>query len=103
MRDRRCIIPAAAYYEWAHYTNKQKYEFCSVDHEPLWLAGLYRAENDGAHFTILTREAAGGTETFHDRMPVIMPKGLINDWLDRTAPPQQLLAYAVTDLVWQQA
>lgn len=101
MRRRRCLIPAAGYYEWDHAGGTgDKYLFRLLDREPLYLAGLYRLR-DGLHpeFTVLTRPAAGGTEAFHHRMPVILPKALQPDWLNSPAPAA-LLDMAVTELSW---
>ena len=103
MRCRRCVIPARCYYEWDHRRSLEKYRFFLPDQRIMYLAGLYRVHEGRAEFAVLTREAAGGTEAFHDRMPVIAPPGLIGTWLDPTAPPRVLLEEAVTDLRWQPA
>ena len=56
------------------------------------MAGIYTT--DGG-FAILTRDAAPSLAHIHDRMPVIIPKSLIQAWL-KDSP--EVIAQAVTDL-----
>ena len=104
--DRRCLIPANAYFEWDHrqkpYT---KYRFMISEQPIIYLAGLYRFEASLSRpvFTVLTREAAPDIACFHDRMPVIIPPALTDAWLDRTQNFSHLLTQAHTQLVWHEA
>lgn len=61
---------------------KTKFQFY-IPGQLMYLAGCYRMEKDSpiAHFVILTRPAVNGLETFHDRMPVIIPKERIVAWM----------------------
>lgn len=73
----RCLIPAAAYFEWnrgAGAARGQKCRLARRDGAPLYLAGLYRSEPDETlpAFVILTREARGEPAALHDRMPVVL-------------------------------
>lgn len=104
MRERRCLIPASAYFEWDHREKPlQKYRFSLPDAPLMYLAGLYRFEPDAAFpvFTVLTREAAPEIACFHDRMPVIVPPELHGRWLDRSLTPLPVLESAQTHLRWQ--
>ena len=106
MQERRCLIPASAYFEWDHRTKPlTKYRFALPDAPLLWLAGLYRFEPDSRWpvFTVLTRPAAAAVADFHDRMPVLMPTQLHGQWLDRSTPPQALLDAALTHVDWIKA
>lgn len=106
MQERRCLIPASAYFEWDHRTKPlTKYRFALPDAPLLWLAGLYRFEPDSRWpvFTVLTRPAAAAVADFHDRMPVLMPPQLHGQWLDRSTPPQALLDAALTHVDWIKA
>lgn len=104
--DRRCLIPASAYFEWDHrqkpYT---KYRFHISGQRMIYLAGLYRYEPDIQQpvFTILTRQAAPDISCFHDRMPVIIPFSLTDAWLDRSQDFKKLLTFAHTELNWSEA
>ncbi len=106
LRDRRCLIPASAYFEWDHSAKPlKKYAFNVPRRKIIYLAGLYRFEPDARLpvFTILTRPAAENIARFHDRMPVIIPSEMKEKWLDRTQDAQALLTSAVTDVAWRMA
>lgn len=106
MQDRRCLIPASAYFEWDHREKTpQKYRFFAPERRTIYLAGLYRFEADHPLpvFTILTRAAAPEIACFHDRMPVIIPDHLKGDWLDRSQSGTEMLRAAVTDVTWAKA
>lgn len=105
MQMRRCLIPAAAYFEWDHRTAAMpKYMFSPNKQNIMYLAGLYRLDEwQQPEFTVLTREAAPAIACFHDRMPVFSLDPWADGWLDPQADPQVLLRHACTDLTWQQA
>ena len=69
----------------------------------VWLCGLYRFENDMPVFVILTRDAAEDLRFIHDRMPLIMPKDLIDKWINPGSDPDELVATALTDMVVERA
>ena len=54
-------------------------------------------------FVILTRDAAEGIRFIHDRMPVIMPEDLINEWIRPDADPGELVKEALTDIYAERA
>ncbi len=106
MQDRRCLIPASAYFEWDHREKPlKKYRFAIPEEKMLYLAGLYRYEENAAvpSFTILTREATPDIFCFHARMPVIIPAALSDDWLDRSQPPEPVIHQAFTSVCWESA
>lgn len=94
MRDRRCLIPASGYYEWAGSKGKkQRYAFFFPG-QTLYLAACYRTEpgKDLPVFVILTREAEEAYRPIHTRMPVIIPKDRALAWLmEGPAPMYQPL------------
>jgi len=68
-----------------------------------YLAGLYRMEGNYPHFTILTREPSEGLLKLHDRMPVILPAGLISDWVRPDGSPDGVICHALTDMIVEKA
>ena len=64
-----------------------------------WLAGLYRMEEGFPVFAVLTREPADELRRIHDRMPLIMPRNLIDDWINPEAKAEELVRYAIMDVV----
>ena len=93
---RRAIVPAAGYYEWVGGPGGKTPFFLHAAGEPvLGFAGLYEwwrvpdglalpAAVDGwlCSATIVTRPATDGLGQIHDRMPVVVPRGLVDAWLD---------------------
>ena len=79
VREHRCVLPAASFYEW----NKQKEKavFTLPEKKILYFAGCYRKEKDGNHFVILTGKANASMKPVHDRMPLILTREDIGPWL----------------------
>ncbi|MBR2696382.1 MAG: SOS response-associated peptidase family protein [Parasporobacterium sp.] len=104
---RRCIVPASFYYEWNHQgTGKkaaEKYSIHPSGSSITWLCGLYRFENDLPYFVILTRAPEGDLKNIHDRMPLILPEGLVKEWIRPETDPSILLNAALTDMVMERA
>ena len=78
--DRRCVLPASGFYEWDH--DKNKVTFTLPDEPVMYLAGIYK---DG-RFVIITMEANASMIKVHDRMPLIIGKCDVEEWVnDRSA------------------
>lgn len=103
MRERRCLMPASGYYEWAHNTkSKTRYFIRSTAPGLCRMAGLYRLEMDGTpSFTILTRPAAPDIAFIHDRMPVLLSPADQDEWLSPNADVPSLLARAQTQVLYR--
>ena len=78
-KERRCIIPASWFYEWNREKEKMKFEDGSGS-PLLYLAGLWRAEEDGGRFVVLTTEANASMAPVHDRMPLLLKKEELAGW-----------------------
>lgn len=97
MERRRCLIPASCYYEWAK-TEKERVKYAVGAGKMIYMAGLYRMEDTGPVFTILTREPAEKISFIHNRMPVILPVGVHAAWLNAEISPTETLSSAVLDV-----
>jgi putative SOS response-associated peptidase YedK len=64
----------------------------------IYLAGIYRREGNQAACSILTREAAECVAHIHHRMPVILPKEAIPDWLNPRFDAVEVLRAAQTNM-----
>ncbi len=109
-KSHRCIVPASYYFEWEHLKANDgktktgdKYIIQPKNSTMTWLCGLYRFENELPHFVILTRTAADPIRFIHDRMPLIMPKERINEWIKPDANPNILINKALTDMFAERA
>ena len=105
-KQHRCAIPAASYIEWEHLTSPDgrtrtgdRFSIHPADDPVTWLCGLYRIEDGLPVFTVLTREPSESVRKIHDRMPLILPGSMIDDWIDPGRRAEDLTGYAVTDLV----
>ena len=106
----RCIIPASWYFEWEHLIGNagqkktgDKYMIQPMGSSMTWLAGLYRMEDGLPVFAVLTKEPTKGLSLIHDRMPLILPKNLIDAWINPDSRPEDLLRYALSEMVLEKA
>ena len=88
IKHRRCLIIADGFYEWQPQgKKKQPYYFTMANSEPFAFAGLWEnwespeAENI-ISCSIITTAANETVQPVHDRMPVILPSGDWEQWLD---------------------
>ncbi len=89
---RRCLVSACKFYEWKDTgaKKKEKYEFFTPE-EVLYLAGIYHKDPEGDRFTILTREAEGCMTGIHSRMPLILRKENMEEWLFSETEAKEML------------
>jgi putative SOS response-associated peptidase YedK len=118
---RRCVIPASWYYEWGYpifeddnrsitehrNTKKVKFAIQTDGSDITYIAGLYRYEEYSGMqvpmFTVLTREAAGIVKDIHDRMPVILDKNNIQEWIRPDGDPRAIVEKALSNMVFETA
>ncbi|MCU0939769.1 MAG: SOS response-associated peptidase [Burkholderiaceae bacterium] len=90
-RQRRCLVPLNAFYEWSGPAGHKTRWRITVEDEPLFaLAGLWewwrdadQPEGPGIEtYTIVTTAASAQVAPVHDRMPVIVTAALQATWLD---------------------
>lgn len=101
--SRRCLVPAAGWYEWQKSPvakdakgkpRKQPFYTHRADGQTLAMAGLYEFWRDKAiedpddpeawltTFTIITTDAEPGLDRIHDRQPLILEREDWATWLD---------------------
>lgn len=93
-RHRRALLPADGFYEWQDRCDpvsgrrwKQPWLFRRRDRAPFWLGGLWERwiGADGGELetaVILTTSPNALMARVHDRMPVVIPDGLEQAWLE---------------------
>ena len=110
--QRRCLVPATAFYEWrAMPDGKQPFAVARTDGAPMALAGLWESwtapEGEVLRsFTIVTTTANAEMSALHQRMPVILERDAWAPWLEdapdaaatlmRPAPDGTLRAWTVS-------
>lgn len=94
LQARRCLIPAAGWYEWQRGPDhKQPYYTHYADGASLAMAGLWefwKPKDDPENLypdglvtaTVLTTAAVGPLAEVHDRMPLVLPPSAWDTWLD---------------------
>ncbi len=112
-RQRRCLVIANGFFEWAQRGNmKQPYFFRFQNNEPMGFAGIWEKWTDDEvvidSFAIITGEANPLLSAVHDRMPVIIrpedysrwlsPETKINDIKNLLVPhdPERIIHFPVT-------
>jgi putative SOS response-associated peptidase YedK len=96
----RCLIPADGFYEWTVGNNgkKQPIHFHLPGYEMFSFAGLWTARTDVEtgelieSCTIITTQPNELVAPVHDRMPVILPSGAENVWLDTAISKEHALS-----------
>ena len=76
---RRCIIPAKHFYEWD--VDKNKVTFMREDQPAIFMAGFYNRFQDEDRFIILTTQANGSVSPVHHRMPLILDRNELENWV----------------------
>lgn len=95
--ERRCLIPATAYYEWSGPAGrKQAHEFTSQDDSMLWIAGIWEKHpNHGLCYNMITTTPNKFITQYHSRMPAILTHAQLTPFLDGNIatfhPPEDLL------------
>lgn len=79
VKSRRCIIPAAGFYEWNE--KKEKYAFTRPNGATCYLAGIYKEFGGIRHFVILTTQANSSAESVHSRMPLVLDEKELEAWI----------------------
>jgi putative SOS response-associated peptidase YedK len=90
LERRRCLVPADGFYEWTSKPGggKQAWHLRPRHGGVLAFAGLWeswRPRGDGERVvsaTIVTTQANATVAPVHDRMPVCLPAGAWDEWLD---------------------
>jgi putative SOS response-associated peptidase YedK len=97
LAKRRCLVPAAAFYEWrATPDGKIPHAIARADEDPLAFAGIWEgwrsADGDVLRsFAIITTEANAQMSALHSRMPVILEQADWSLWLGETDSGAEML------------
>lgn len=95
---RRCLVPADGFYEWRRGAEgNAPFHFRPVAGGVLALAAIWEHWEMQGHeardgFALLTVAANADVAPVHARMPVVIPPGEYEAWLDRATPLDRVLA-----------
>ena len=87
-RERHCLVPMAAFWEWSQDEAKQPYFIHSDDEPLLYVAGLWRQWESGEQridsFCVITTTPHPVLADIHHRSPVILEnKQTRREWLSK--------------------
>ena len=106
----RCIVPASYYFEWEHKTDSSgkkstgtKYMIQPAEATVTWLCGLYRLEEGLPSFVILTREPDEAIRFIHDRMPLMLPREQVDEWIRPGNNAEEIARAAQTEMFYEMA
>ena len=86
---RRCVIPTTGFFEWDKA--KQKHLFTLPEAKALYIAGFWREYEGVRRFVILTTAPNETVAPIHNRMPLVLPKPTIPDWIQNTEKALNIL------------
>lgn len=79
VESRRIVVLAMWFYEWD--SKKEKNIFYQKDRKVLLMAGICNRVQGPARFVILTTAANETMQPVHDRMPLLLKKSEVEEWI----------------------
>ena len=96
---RRCVVPASYFFIGS---SAGTYLVQPTGSHTTLFAGIYRLEDNFPRFILLTRPSPTEIKDICDRMPVILPKDAVKEWIDpevKEARVKEIASDAITDVV----
>ena len=91
--SKRCLIPASAFFEFTGKGSpKTKWRFELAGSPVFAVAGLWREDERGKAFTMLTTSPGPDVAPFHDRQVVVLPPRRWGEWIYLHQQDPSLLA-----------
>ena len=87
--QRRAAVPVSWFYEWNK--NKEKFTFTKEGSRILFLAGFFGRYEDGDRFVILTTQANASMAPVHSRMPLVLEREQVREWILDSKKTKELL------------
>ncbi|MDD5935301.1 MAG: SOS response-associated peptidase family protein [Clostridiales bacterium] len=81
LKEYRAVVPASGFFEWSHNEDKTKYYFTDPDDPIMYMAAIAKPDFNLSRFVILTTAANKSMEPIHNRMPVLLKKSEVSDYL----------------------
>ena len=97
-RYTRCLVPSSGFYEWSRQT-RQKYMFRMPEDNVLYMAGLCGDFGGERSYVIITADANESVRNVHERMPVVLRRDELDEWLFDTNSARLLLRGDLPQLV----
>ena len=89
IRYNRCVISASGFYEWNRIGEKAS--FRPLRGKVLFMAGIWQKVENENQFTILTTVPNASMAPVHERMPLVIDKNEVSQWLMDWKRAEELL------------
>lgn len=100
LEEKRCIIPSCGFYEWSHDGGpKTKYQFNLPGEGVLYMAALYNDFAGERRFVILTTASNESIRKVHLRMPVVLTRQEMDQWINSYQGALDILQAARPELI----
>ena len=100
-KRQRCILPASSFIEWCKEDGKQPYAI-RLQEGALALAGLWECWGEGSETVLscamITTDATPGFRHIHARMPVMLERDMLLQWLNPEIDGTELMACLMPNL-----
>ncbi|MGM0213466.1 SOS response-associated peptidase [Enterococcus sp. AZ109] len=96
-KENRCVFLSTGFYEWDR--KKRSILFRSRNGGALYLAGFYQKFDDGNRGVVLTTRGNESVLSVHERMPVILKKEQVRNWLIDYVYSRESLSQKMPDLI----
>lgn len=86
-RERRCLIPASAFYEWVTGPDGKAMplRFTRPEAKGMWIAGIWEEDAErGECYSMITTEPTDAIRPVHDRMPAVLAPDQLRPYLEGT-------------------
>lgn len=87
--NRRCVVPAAGFYEWD--PGRNKIFFHRTPGQVMYMAAVYKFTDEDCRFIILTTEGNASMDGVHERMPLVLEREEAIDWIQAPEAARMLL------------
>lgn len=101
--ERRCAFPTTGFYEWGagQAGKKQKYEFHLAGQNEMYLAGIWNDFAGERRCVILTTHANESMSEIHERMPLVLKKQEVEEWVKNAEQSVEMLHELPPSLIYQ--
>lgn len=89
IKTRRILVPCIWFYEWSK--DKKKTAFWREDEPVVYMGGIYKKFGEENRFVILTAPANEWVSPVHGRMPLIIDKEKLKDWMFDEGQAERML------------
>jgi len=91
--ERRCVIPSTGFYEWKPNPigRKTRCKFNLPTMAEVYMAGIWKIQDNKPRFVLLTADANESVIEIHDRMPIIIERPLLKEWLNSPESAMEIM------------